>query len=109
MCVEFGWTGRREKCRKCDIVRESKWGKIPLNTAVCHVCTFPGCVVHVLMFMCACVHMCTLDCNQMRVGFYSMCALYLGNWDCSCVCLREHCVCLSISRKQAFLGKVGSL
>lgn len=37
-CVEYCWTGRRERCRKCNMVKESKRGKFPLNTAVCHVC-----------------------------------------------------------------------
>ncbi len=33
------------------------------------------------------VRMCTLHCNQMRVGFYSMCRPCLGEGNHPCVCL----------------------
>lgn len=58
-CVEFRWTGREERCRKCNM--ESWRGKFPLNAAVCHVCvSFWVRVVHKLMFMCICGCVCVL-------------------------------------------------
>lgn len=65
------------------------------------VCSAHACV-YVYLWVC----MCTLHCNQMRVGFYSTCALCLGEENCPCVCCV--CVCLPISRKQSFLGRAGS-
>lgn len=64
LCVEFCWTGRRkERCRTCNMVKESRRGKFPLNTAVSCVCVSSWvcvCVVHTLLFMrvCGCVCVC---------------------------------------------------
>lgn len=58
-CVESCWIGRRETCRKCNMVKESNRGKFPLNTAVCRVCvSLWVCAVHMLMFMCVCGCVC---------------------------------------------------
>lgn len=95
-CVEFRWTGREERCRKCNT--ESRRGKFPLNAAVCRVCVcviLSACCAQAYFYVYLWVCMCTLHCNQMRVGFYNMSVLCLGKKNCPCVCLYNCCVCLS--------------
>ena len=58
----------------------------------------PACVVHVLLFVCVCA----LYCNQMRVGSYSMRAVFRQRELSVCLFVPAMCVFVSISRKQAF-------
>lgn len=62
-------------------------GKFPLKTAFV-MSLFTVCVTHTLcVYVPLWVCMCRIHCNQMRVGFYSICALCLDEENCPCVCL----------------------
>lgn len=115
-CVSsVGW-GRSEKRRQSDVVKESRRGKIPLNAAVlsCLPASLCVCFPHAL---CVCgvvfaVRMCTLDCNQMRVGFDGMRTPCLGSlrtthvFVCaSVVYFKENCLSLAKQEERGIRKK----
>lgn len=95
MCgVVLDWQERGAQEVRHARVRE---GKI-LKAAVCHI-------KYDSLRLCLCVRGCTCVhySNRMRVGFRGMCAVF--RQCCVFVCVSVLCVCLSIPRKQALLGK----
>lgn len=110
LCVEFCWIGSRERCRKCNMVKESmsqgEESSLFAQQFVMSVYHYECVVVYMLcvyVFLWVC--MCTLHCNQMRVGFYSMCGAVFRQKELS-VCLFVQALCVFVS---PFLGNRLSL